>query len=174
MPRRYLKRILPQRHEVRERWFLRPFRALLHDPALWAIHRRNVLRATTVGIVAAFVPFPGQTAIAGVLAVYFRCNVPVALLASLLSNPITMGPMFYGAYRLGLWLLGRPPVDDGPDLPVESLLGQVDDILLPLLLGCAILAAVFATVAWWTLNWLWVWSTRRHLRQRCQRHQGIR
>ena len=166
MPRRYLKRVLPQRHTVRDQWFLRPFRAVLHDPALWATHRRNVLRATTVGIVAAFVPIPGQTAIAGILAVYIRCNVPVALLASMLSNPVTMGPMFYGSYRLGLWILGRPPVGESPALALEGIWHQVDDILIPLLIGCAIMAAVVATAAWWIFNWIWISSTRRRLRQR--------
>jgi uncharacterized protein (DUF2062 family) len=166
MPRRYLKRVLPQRHTVREQWFLRPFRALLHDPALWALHRRNVLRATTVGIVAAFVPFPGQTALAGVLAVYFRCNVPVALLVSMLSNPVTIGPMYYGAYRLGLLLLGRPPVGDSPELELAGIWSQWDDILVPLLLGCAIMATLIALAARWLLNWLWVTSTRREMNQR--------
>ncbi len=166
MARRYLKRVLPQRKTVREQWFLRPFRALLHDPALWALHRRNVVRATTVGIAAAFVPFPGQTAIAGVLAVYFRCNVPVALFVSLLSNPFTMGPLYYGAYRLGLLLLGRPPVGDSPELELEGIWSQVDDIMVPLLLGCVIMATLFALAARWLLNWAWVSSTRRQLHQR--------
>jgi hypothetical protein len=125
-----------------------------------------VLRATTVGIVAAFVPFPGQTALAGVLAVYFRCNVPVALLVSMLSNPVTIGPMYYGAYRLGLLLLGRPPVGDSPELELAGIWSQWDDILVPLLLGCAIMATLIALAARWLLNWLWVTSTRREMNQR--------
>jgi len=118
MPRRLLERVLPQRQVVLQRRFLRPFRALLHDPALWALHRRNVLRAMAVGIVSAFVPIPGQTALAGVLAIYFRVNIPVALLASMISNPLSMGPLYYGAYRLGLVVLGeRSSVEAAPPLP---------------------------------------------------------
>jgi uncharacterized protein (DUF2062 family) len=166
MPRRWLKRFLPQRHTVDERWFLRPFRALLHDPALWALHRRNVLRATTVGIVSAFVPIPGQTALAGLLAVYFRVNIPIALLASMVSNPVTMGPLYYGAYRLGLVVLGERASAQVPALPLESSWSQLGDVVAPLLIGCALFAAVFAAVAWLVINRLWVSAIRRQLRRR--------
>lgn len=166
MPRRWLKRFIPQRHTVDQRWFLRPFRALLHDPALWAVHRRNVLRATAVGIVSAFVPIPGQTALAGLLAVYFRVNVPVALLASMVSNPVTMGPLYYGAYRLGLVVLGDRAGEEAPALPLESSWSQVGDVVAPLLIGCALLAVVAVAVAWPLINWLWVSAIRRQLRRR--------
>ena len=107
-----------------------------------------------------------QSQIAGILAVYFRCNLPVALLVSMLSNPVTMGPLYYGAYRLGLVLLGRPPVGDSPELELEGIWSQVDDIMVPLLLGCAVMATLFALAARWLLNWLWVSSTRRQMHQR--------
>jgi len=166
MPRRWLKRFLPQRHTVDERWFLRPFRALLHDPALWALHRRNVLRATAVGIICAFVPIPGQSALAGLLALYFRVNVPVALLASLVSNPVTVGPLYYGAYRIGLVILGDHPSAEAPTVPPASSWSQLGDVVAPLLIGCALLAALSAAIAWLLINWLWVSAIRRQLRRR--------
>lgn len=174
MPRRFLKRFLPQRHAVLERWFLRPFRALAHDPALWALHRRNVLRATTVGIASALVPIPGQTALAGVLAVYLRVNVPVALLASLISNPLTMGPLYYGAYRLGGALLGgrRTEPVGMPEMPLEAPASQLGDVIVPLLLGCAVLAVVFSAAAWLLINWLWVTSIRRQQARRAARQDA--
>ena len=169
MPRRFLKRVLPQRSAVGEQWFLRPFRALLNDPALWALHRRNVLRGTTVGIVSGFMPIPGQTILAGLLALFFRVNVPVALLASMISNPVTMGPLYYGAYRLGRLLVGRAPGSAAPELPSPGMWEHVGGVVLPLLLGCAIFAAVSAGAAWLIINWLWVSSNRRRLRQRAAR-----
>lgn len=169
MPRRFLKRVLPQHHVVREQWFLRPFGALLHDPALWATHRRNVLRATALGISICFIPFPIHTAAAAVLAVYLRVNVPVAIVASWFANPLTMGPLYYGAYRLGLAVLGRPPSDENNGFSLESLADQMDDVLLPLLLGCALLAAIVTPLIWSVLNWLWVVSMRRRFRRRSGR-----
>jgi uncharacterized protein (DUF2062 family) len=171
MPRQFLKRILPQRRAVLERWFLRPFRALLHDPALWALHRRNVLRATTVGIVSAFVPIPGQTALAGMLAIYFRVNVAVALLASMISNPVSMGPLYYGAYRLGLLVMDGRASAAAP-LPPDGLTAQLGDVVLPLLLGCALLALFCSALAWGVINWLWVATIRRRLRQRAAAARG--
>ncbi len=172
MPRRLLERVLPQRQVVLQRRFLRPFRALLHDPGLWALHRRNVLRATAVGIVSAFVPIPGQTALAGVLAIYFRVNIPVALLASMISNPLSIGPLYYGAYRLGLVVLGeRSSVEAAPPLP-DGAFRELGEVLAPLLVGCGLFAVSFATLAWVLINWLWVSTIRRRLRQRAAARDG--
>ena len=91
MPRRFLRNVLPSQANLKKRWFLRPFSALLHDPALWATHRRNVLRALALGIFISFIPFPVHTAMAAIVALYLRVNLAVAVLASWLSNPVTFG-----------------------------------------------------------------------------------
>ena len=171
MPRRFLKRVLPQRNAIHEQWYLRPFRALLHDPALWALHRRNVLRAVTVGIVGAFVPIPGQTAIAAILAIYLRVNLPVAIFVSWISNPLTMGPLYYTAYRVGLLALGRTPTEDADAFSLDELWNDISEITAPLVLGCALTAAVVATVAWIVLNRVWVASIRREQRARAARRR---
>jgi uncharacterized protein (DUF2062 family) len=169
MPRQFLKRILPQRNALHEQWYLRPFRALLNDPALWALHRRNVLRAVTVGIIAAFVPIPGQTAIAAVLAIYLRVNLPVAIFVSWMSNPLTMGPLYYTAYRVGLLVLGRTPTEDADAFSLDELWEDISEIWAPLLVGCALTAAIVAAIAWIVLNRVWVASIRRRQRARAAR-----
>ena len=155
MPRRFFKKVLPRPRHLRDQWFLRPFDALLHDPALWAIHRRSVVRALALGLFIAMVPSPGQTALAGAAAMILRVNLPVALLATWVNNPVTMGPLFYLAYRIGNELLGLPPQPFELELSFEWLAAELGRIWQPLLLGCLILGTTIATIGFSILNLLW-------------------
>lgn len=171
MPRRTLSRILPQRADIMGRWFLRPFRAVLHDPALWATHRRNVLRAMTVGILICFIPFPVHTALAGIAAVVFRINLPVAILASWISNPLTFGPIYYGAYRIGLLVLGMPPDDGGIEFTMAGIAEDLGRAWKPLLTGCAVSAVILASLSYAVVNRLWIYLARRSFHQRAARRR---
>lgn len=166
MPRRFLRRVLPSQAAIRRQWFLRPFSALLHDPAIWATHRRNVLRALALGIFICFIPFPVHTALAAVTALYLRVNVPVAILGSWMSNPLTFGPMFYGAYRVGVLLLGDPAEAEPGQFSAGGPASLVSDIWPPLLLGCLVCGLTLALLSYWVLNRIWVWRVRRRFRTR--------
>lgn len=166
MPRKFLRRVLPSRAAVREQWFLRPFSALLHDPAIWATHRRNVLRALALGIFICFIPFPMQTAMAAISALYLRVNVPVAILGSWISNPLTFGPIYYGSYRVGVMLLGTRAVADPAQFSGGDLGNPLLDIWPPLLLGCLICGLTLSLFSYWVLNRLWVSRVRRQFRAR--------
>ncbi len=166
MPRQTLSRILPQRADIMRRWFLRPFRAVLHDPALWATHRRNVLRAMTVGILICFIPFPIHTALAGMAAVVMRINLPVAILASWISNPLTFGPIYYGAYRVGLLMLGMPPDDGGVEFTMAGIAEDLGRAWKPLLMGCVVSAVSLAALSYVVVNRLWIYLARRRFHRR--------
>ncbi len=169
MPRQFLRRVLPHPTNLKKQWFLRPFRALLHDPALWATHRRNVLRALALGIFISFIPFPIHTALSGVAALYLRINVPVAIVASWLSNPVTFGPMYYGAYRLGAIVLGSPAAASRSEFSVEHLQALLGEIWQPLIVGCLIAGTSLSLAAYWILNRLWI----RQVRRRFQLRRGV-
>lgn len=166
MPRRFLNRVLPARAHLRKQWFLRPFSALLHDPALWATHRKNVLKALAIGIFACFLPFPGQAAAAAVAALWMRVNVAVAVATSWLANPLTMPALFYGSYRLGAWILDRPPRSLGIEISVAWLGSELGRIWQPLLLGCVLLSTATTAVVVLVVNRLWIARSRRRFRQR--------
>lgn len=169
MPRRFLRNVLPSQANLKKRWFLRPFSALLHDPALWATHRRNVLRALALGIFISFIPFPVHTAMAAIVALYLRVNLAVAVLASWLSNPVTFGPMYYGAYRLGVAMLGSSPAAARTDFSIGDMTGLFLNVWQPLLLGCLVAGSTLALVAYWVLNRLWIRQVHRRLRLRRER-----
>ena len=166
MPRKFLNRVLPARASLRERWFLRPFDVLLHDPALWATHRKNVLKAFALGLFVAFLPIPGQMALAVLVALWLRVNLPVAAAATWIANPVTSGPIYYACYRLGSWLLGTPPGKFRVEFSFEWLGSEIGRIWQPLALGCVLLGVVTTGLSVFVLNWIWIRASRRKFQHR--------
>lgn len=77
----------------------------MRHPSLWRFNRRSVPRGVALGLfVAAIIPFM-HTAVAAVLAIPARANIAVAALFTLVVNPLTIPPLYYGAYRIGAWEL---------------------------------------------------------------------
>ncbi|MFQ5982680.1 MAG: DUF2062 domain-containing protein, partial [Woeseiaceae bacterium] len=72
MPRRFFRKFAFKRHEVSQRWFLSPFRHLLHNPAYWGIRRKTVVPGFSLGLFVAFLPFPAHAAAAILLALLLR------------------------------------------------------------------------------------------------------
>jgi len=166
MPRKFLNRVLPARARLRELWFLRPFDVLLHDPALWATHRKNVLKAFALGLFSCFLPIPGQTALPTIIALWLRVNLPVTIASSWIANPLTSGPLYYACYRLGSWILGVQPGSFRVEFSLEWLWSELGRIWQPLLLGCLVMGVVVTTVAVFVLNWVWIRASRRQFLHR--------
>jgi len=102
---RWITRHIPTRETIGEYRLLRPFAPHLSHPSLWRMNRRSVPRAVALGLfVAAIIPVM-HTAVAAILAIPARANVAVAALFTLVVNPLTIPPLYYGAYRIGSWEL---------------------------------------------------------------------
>lgn len=155
MPRRFFRKFAIKRHKFRERWFLSPFRHLLHDHRLWSIRRRTVVPAVALGAFFAFLPFPGHPVWASFAALALRVNVPVAALTTFISNPLTMGPMYFLAYRLGAWILGIEPGSFAIEMSIDWVTHTFVNIWQPMLLGCFLLGSASALVAYVGLDLLW-------------------
>lgn len=172
MLRRFLRRVLPRREHLHERWYLRPFRALLHDPALWAIQRKAVVRAFALGLFVAFLPItPLQLPLLAALAIWWRVNLPVAVLAVFVNNPFTLVQIFYLDYRVGTWLLGREPVGFPEGFTPSLLLEQAGRVGLPMLLGGLALGALAAGLGYLLLNGAWRLALLWRFRRRSQRQR---
>lgn len=169
MPRRFFRRFSLKRERLVHQWYLAPFKNLLQDPALWGVRRRNVVPAVAMGLFIAWLPFPGHMLASTLLAIALRINIPVAVLACLVSNPITMGPMYYFAFRFGAWLLGTEPRPFDFDLSFAWMRDGLVYVWNPLLLGCVLLGAASAIVAYVTLDLLWRASVARHKKDRTSR-----
>jgi len=155
MPRRFFRKFAFKRHQLSELWFMTPFRHLLHDHRLWGIRRRTVVPAFAIGVFIAFLPTPGHTLMGALLALAFRVNIPVAALATWVSNPVTMGPMYYFAYRLGRYLLGTPLQEFQFEMSWNWVTHTFLTIWQPMLLGCFILGVLAAVTSYITLDLFW-------------------
>jgi uncharacterized protein len=134
---------------------MRPFQHLLHDHELWGVRRKTVLPAVAWGVFVAFLPIPGHV-LAGVLgSLILRCNIPVAALATFISNPLTIGPIYYFCYRVGAKLLGLTPGEFDIELSFDWLSSTFLSIWQPLLLGCVLVGAIAALIAYVLLDVIW-------------------
>ena len=155
MPRRFFRKFAFKRHHMSEQWFMAPFRHLLHDHRLWGIRRRWVVPAFALGLFIAFLPFPGHTLAAALVALALRVNIPVAAVTTWVSNPLTVGPMYYFAYRLGVNILGIPPRPFEIELSIDWVTHTFVNIWQPMLLGSVLLGSAAALVGYVVLDVLW-------------------
>ncbi len=176
MPRSFFKRHMPTREILSEYRLFRPFAALLSDPGLWALSRRSTAKAVGVGLFTAWLPIPFQTIVIVALVAFLRVNLPVAILASFISNPISMGPMMVLAYGLGNLMLQQPARTEDMDFGLALIWEEVGRVGLPLITGCLTLGIVTGVLAAVTINVLWRISLVRRFRTRRARRRlmGIR
>jgi uncharacterized protein (DUF2062 family) len=155
MPRRFLKRALPDHKKLREMWFMRPFAALLRHPEYWAVRRENVARAFAIGLFVAFIPFPPHSALAPLAALALRANVPVAFATIWITNPFTIVPFFFFAYWLGTVILGVPMSRFSFDLTWDWVSRELPYVWKPLLAGSFVMSVVSAAIGYFGVHWLW-------------------
>ena len=174
MPRDWIRKYLPSRDAIRRQKSLGPVRHLLLEPELWHLHRRSVSGAVFIGLFCAFLPLPFQMLIAALMAVAGRCNLPIAVSLVWISNPLTFGPMFFFAYKLGAWLL---------DVQVEQLQWELSWAWLgsrfvavwwPLILGCLVCGWVCGLSGAVVSRLLWRLHVIRRWRQRRTRRKARR
>jgi uncharacterized protein len=166
MPRRFLKKITPHPTTLQNRWYVRVFGSRLADPRLWSLQRRAVTAAFGAGIAICFVPLPIHLPLAVLTAVLWRVNVPAIVATVFLVNPLTVVPIYYLAYRVGIALLGDPlrPFDFEPTW--EWLRNGLGPVWKSFLLGCAVSAAALGVLGWLSLEWIWRWRVRYKYRSR--------
>jgi uncharacterized protein (DUF2062 family) len=158
MPRRFFRKFAFKRHQITEQRLMAPFQHLLHDQNLWGIRRKTVVPAVAWGVFVAFLPIPGHilTAVLGCLLI--RCNIPVAALATFVSNPLTIGPIFYFSYRIGAELLGIQPGPFEIELSIAWLRSTFASIWQPLVLGSVLVGSISSFIAYVMLDFFWRFS----------------
>ena len=162
MPKKLLKKYMPSSESIKENKNLSFLGDKLHDPNLWHLNRRSVSAAFAIGLLVAWIPTPGQMAIAALIALYFRANLPISVALVWITNPLTMAPMFYFAYLVGLWLLGQPSPDSTFEFSADSIMANLSDIGGPFLMGCLILGIISSVVGYFGIRSFWRWNVVKH------------
>lgn len=165
MPKKFLKKHMPDAHQLHSRCnLLGVLGDHLHRPSLWHLNRRSVAKAFAIGLFCTWLPFPFQTVIAAVLAVMLCANLPLSVVLVFVSNPITIPPMFYFAYRLGSMILGREIEPMNFEFSMEWLGTIIETSWQPLILGSMILAVISSIIGYVFVRVVW----RMHIIQRWQ------
>lgn len=100
-------RHFPRIKHLRGSWLHRWVGDRLLDPVLWAPEREPMARGFAVGGFLSMLPIPFQSLPAATVAIAGRMNVPAALVGCWVTNPVTMGFIWYVQLRVGFFLLGR-------------------------------------------------------------------
>ncbi|MDB6062820.1 MAG: ATP-binding protein [Verrucomicrobiaceae bacterium] len=162
---------MPDPEKLRQHRSLRFFQRWLNDPNLWHLNRYSVSAAVFIGLLIAFIPLPIHIVICTLVAIWWRANLPIALSVIWISNPFTIPPQFYMAYKVGSLLLRRPEHHFSFELSLQWLGSEFSFIWQPLLLGCAVcgFAAAFLGAALvriiWRLQVIARWRARKNHRQ---------
>lgn len=168
MPKKIIKKYLPDPEKIKNIKSLHFLGDRLHDPNLWHLNRHSVSLAFAVGLFFAWVPTPTQMAMAAAVALFVRANLPISVALVWLTNPITMPPLFYFAYRLGIRLLNIPHFDG--EFSLDTVFSSMADIGGPFLFGCLVLGIACSTLGYFGMQVFWRcnvthrWNARKKAR----------
>lgn len=176
-----LRRFLPKHEAIRENRWLKPFSGTLLHPRLWYLNRHSAAGAVAVGLFCGLIPGPLQMLGAATLCVVLRVNLPLSLIITLYTNPLTIVPLYLIAFGLGGWVLGdprtafiAPPELVGMDLAgwVGGLIQWMAGLGKPLALGLVLLAAGLSLSGYFVVRAAWrVWLIRQWRRRALRRNQ---
>ena len=171
MPRRIIKRYLPDPQKIRDHKQLRCLGPLLKDPNILHLNRRSVSGAFAVGLFFAFWPVPFQMLFAAIGAIFARVNLPISVVLVWISNPFTIPPIFYFTYTLGTWILGTPVLHVDFAFTIEWMTDELSLIWKPLLLGSFITGSVSATAGYISIQVIWRRLVKRSWKRRRQQRK---
>jgi uncharacterized protein len=120
---------------------------------------------------------------AAMLAILFRVNLPVALVTTLYTNPLTILPLYVLAYAYGAFVLGYR----GDMIPAHLELPQISwnnwttvlphwfvSLGKPFTVGLPLLAITLAALGYVTVRVLWRWKIMREWNRRAARRRAAR
>ncbi len=174
-----LRAMVPTRAQIQDNRWLRWLGPLLSRPRLWRWSRRGVALGVALGVFFGLLVPVAQIPLSVAAAVVLRANVPAAAVSTLITNPLTFGPLYYAAFKLGHWVTGATgeptqaqaaAIDlQAAGLPKEEvhIWQRLATVGKPLLLGLSIIATLMGLLSYAliALAWhVWTWFKRRRRR----------
>lgn len=172
------RRFIPDREAIENNRWLRWLGPSLANPRLWHMSRRGLALGTALGVFFGFLIPIAQIPVSAAFAVAMRANVPAAVASTLVTNPITFGPVYYAAWKLGGALLDEDIeplaaaylpgefVHDPDKGWIEEFVEFVTGVGKPLVLGLAVMAVSLSLLSYFLMSWIWTFRVRRKRRRR--------
>ena len=97
-------RPLPRRSNIHKYPILKWFSETAYKRSyLWSFRGKNIIPALFWGVWIAMLPIVGlQMLVVLFLALWLRTNLPVMIALQWISNPFTMGPIYFADYQIGM------------------------------------------------------------------------
>jgi uncharacterized protein (DUF2062 family) len=150
---------------------------LLH-PRLWRLTAHTAAGGVAIGLFCGLIPGPLQMLGAAIAALVLRVNLPIALITTLYTNPLTIVPLYVAAFTIGQALAG-----DGsavfvapPDFAISAFgasmraYGEwIAALGRPLVVGLVTLASLLAASGYILVFGLWRLNLMRYRWRRQRR-----
>lgn len=172
MARNLLKRFIPSPATIKNNPALHFLGDLLHDPNLFHLNRHSVSVAFFWGLFVALLPIPGQMPAAAMAALVFRCNLPITIALTWMTNPFTMPFFFFIAYQVGRVILQTDAIMIQPELSWSWIKSEFGHLWKPLLTGSVISGLFFGAVGYFGMQFFWRWQVVRNWEKRKQLRQA--
>ena len=166
MARNLLKRFIPTPAAIKSNPALQFLGDLLHDPNLFHLNRHSVSVAFFWGLFIALLPIPGQMPVAAGAALVFRCNLPICVALSWITNPLTMPFFFFITYQVGSLVLQSQPLMVEPKLTWDWLANEFGHLWRPLLAGSVLTGLIFGTLGYLGMQLYWRWHVSHNWKKR--------
>jgi len=162
-----LKGLMPDQVWITRHPLLKRFGARLHQAALWKWSRREVATGAAIGVFFGLLIPVAQIPLSAVAAILLRANLAVAMGSTLITNPLTFGPIYYAAYHAGLWILGVAENSEyaaslsgstGSGSGIDAGIGFFEQAIAigqPLLLGLLIFASLIGMAIYLIIHFAW-------------------
>ena len=147
---RSLLKPLPRRANLGRYPVLRWFKGIAaRAPFLWSFRPSHVLRAIYAGSLIAFMPLVGlQVLIAFIAALMLRANLTIAVALQFITNPLTMAPIYYATWRVGMGIIEATGIGDAGSAMVTRINALVIGGTLADLACALLLHGAFLVLRW--------------------------
>lgn len=160
----------------------------LFHPHLWKPRRKSLAAGLAIGVFFGFLIPLAQIPASAVVVTLLRANLPAAMVSTLVTNPVTFGPVYFVAYQVGQVLVGPPvevlahpeTVSNDQPAPVSEPSWWSDSwayltgVGKPLAVGLAVFAVLGAALVYFVANFVWVVRVRRRRKLRLQANRPLR
>ncbi|WP_036244770.1 DUF2062 domain-containing protein [Methylobacter tundripaludum] len=170
MPKKLIQKLIdkfiPDPEVIKQHKSLQFLGDKLHEPNLWHLNRRSIALAFAVGLFCAWIPAPAQMVFAAMGAIYYRANIPISVALVWITNPITMPPLYYFAYEVGLSFLNQPTSADESEFSLSNIFSSLGDVWQPFLVGCLIMGIVSSTAGYFGIHYYWQYHVNKKWAER--------
>lgn len=167
---------MPSREEMADNRWLAPIAHRFLSPELWRFTRRSVPRGVALGLFSAFIVPVGQIFLAAFLALPARANVPLAVLVTFVTNPLTLAFWLVVANKVGQFFLRIDKSGQSAALGQEFASGRWESFSWffqtagTTAVGFVLLALFGAAIGYLVSSWIWRYWVGKKQRARQRRY----